>query len=86
MPPPHLRTSDIARTLGSHVNTVRLYETKGFLPDIPRGENGYRQYTAMHLEQAHLVQLTLQSPYLGNKTVLIDPVKYAAGDLGRRWN
>ena len=83
MPRKHLLTSDIAKTLGVHANTVRLYETWGFLPDIPRGENGYRLYTPLHLEQARLVQLTLQWPYLGDKAVLIDLVKNAAnGDLG----
>lgn len=32
----HLRTSDIAKELGVHVNSVRLYEASGFLPEIPR--------------------------------------------------
>jgi DNA-binding transcriptional MerR regulator len=78
-----LRTSDIARELGVHVNTVRLYETWGFLPHIPRGENGYRQYTPLHLEQARLTHLTLRWPYVGDKEQLIALVKYAArGDLG----
>lgn len=78
-----LRTSHIARELGVHVNTIRLYETWGFLPAIPRGENGYRQYTVLHLEQARLVHLTLRWPYVGDKTQLIALVQYAArGDLG----
>jgi DNA-binding transcriptional MerR regulator len=78
-----LRTSDIARTLGVHVNTVRLYEAAGFLPAIPRAHNGYRQYSAMHLEQARLVHLALQWPYLGDKALLLDLVKSAAGgDFG----
>jgi DNA-binding transcriptional MerR regulator len=76
----HLRTSDIAKDLGVHVNTVRLYETRGFLPAIPRGKNGYRQYTAMHLEQARLADLTLRWPYLGDRTLLVDLVKSAACD------
>jgi DNA-binding transcriptional MerR regulator len=79
----HLRTNDIAKELGVHVNTIRLYETWGFLPEIPRGKNGYRQYSAMHLEQARLAHLTLRWPYLGDKALLIDLVKSAAsGDLG----
>jgi len=49
MPPRHLRTTDLAREIGVHVNTIRLYEEYGFLPPIPRGENGYRQYTALQL-------------------------------------
>lgn len=78
-----LRTSEIAKELGVHPNTIRLYETWGFLPEIPRGKNGYRQYTIRHLEQARLVHLTLHWPYLGDKAALIQLVKSAAGnDLG----
>jgi DNA-binding transcriptional MerR regulator len=78
-----LNTSKIARELGVHPNTVRLYETWGYLPEVPRGENGYRQYSARHLEQARLAHLTLRWPYLGDKALLIQLVKSAAGgDLG----
>jgi DNA-binding transcriptional MerR regulator len=78
-----LRTGEIATELGVHVNTVRWYEDMGFLPPIPRAENGYRQYSAMHLEQARLVWMTLRWPYVGDKSMLVDLVKYAAtGDLG----
>jgi len=83
MPPKPLKTSDIARELGVHVNTIRLYEEDGFLPPIPRAKNGYRLYTTLHLEQARLTHLTLSWPYLGDKALLIDLVKSAAaGDLG----
>ncbi len=80
----HLRTTDIAKDLGVHVNTVRLYETRGFLPAIPRGKNAYRQCSAMHLEQARLAHLTLRWPYLGDRALLVDLVKSAArDDFGR---
>lgn len=79
----HLRTNDIAKDLGVHVNTVRLYESRGFLPAVLRGQNGYRQYGAMHLEQARLAHLALRWPYLGDRTLLIDLVKSAArADFG----
>lgn len=78
-----LRTSDLARELGVHVNTIRLYEAYGFLSPISRGTNGYRQYSTIHLEQARLVSLALRWPYVGNKQRLIDLVKSAAnGELG----
>ena len=80
MASPHLRTTDIARDLGVHANTVRLYESQGYLPAIPRGQNGYRQYSPMHLEQARLAHLTLRWPYLGDRTLLIELVKNAARD------
>lgn len=79
----YLKTSDLAKALGVHVNTIRLYEQSGLLPDIPRGENGYRQYTTQHLEQARLAHLTIRWPYLSDKPILVDLVKSAAsGDLG----
>lgn len=77
----YLRTSDIARELSVHVNTIRLYETWGFLPAIPRGKNGYRQYTPLHLEQARLVHLTVRWPYLaGDRALLFELVTSAAND------
>jgi DNA-binding transcriptional MerR regulator len=74
----YLRTSDIAHELGVHVNTIRNYETWGYLPEVSRGENGYRRYTAVHLHQARLISLTLKWPYLGSRVPLVDLVKSAA--------
>lgn len=78
-----LKTSDIARIVGVHVNTVRLYEEKGFLSAIPRTESGYRLFTQRHLQQMRLAHLALQGPYIGRYQVLIDLVRCAADeDLG----
>lgn len=79
----YFRTNDLAKAVGVHVNTIRLYETLGFLTNVSRAVNGYRQYTVMHLEQAKLVRLALHWPYLGDKPQLELMVKSAAaGDLG----
>jgi DNA-binding transcriptional MerR regulator len=66
------------------VNTIRLYESRGYLPEIQRGKNGYRQYTSLHLEHARLVILALQWPYLAaDKDLLVNLVKStASSDLG----
>ncbi|MCC7446537.1 MAG: MerR family transcriptional regulator [Anaerolineae bacterium] len=78
-----MRTKDIARELGIHVNTVRLYEASKFISPVPRGSNGYREYSPLHLEQARLTHLATRWPYIGDKTVLIELVTNAAcGDLG----
>lgn len=78
-----LRTRDLARTLGVHVNTIRLYEASGYLPAIPRDPNGYRHYSALHLEQARLVQCALRWPTIGERGLLLNLVsRAAAGDLG----
>jgi DNA-binding transcriptional MerR regulator len=73
-----LRTSDIAKELGIHTNTLRNYERWGYLPAIPRGKNGYRHYSTLHQEQARLVCLALQWPYLGDRALLVALVKSAA--------
>jgi len=81
MPPRHIRTTDIARELGVHVNTIRLYEEWGFLPPIPRGSNGYRLYTPIHLEQARLAHMAARWPYIvTDKDLLGNLVRSAAND------
>lgn len=78
-----LKTSDIARILDVHPNTVRYYETLGYLPPIRRADNGYRQYHLFHVEQAKLIRLTLKWPYAGDHDRLIELVKTAAkADFG----
>ena len=63
----HLRTSDVARAVGAHPNTVRLYEEWGFLPPIPRSRSGYRLYTEDHLDQMRLARTALRGPWPGRK-------------------
>ena len=78
-----MKTSDIAKEIGVHVNTVRLYEANGFLSPVPRSPSGYRLFTRVHLEQMRLASLALQWPYSGDKQLVVDLVKCAAdGDLG----
>ncbi len=55
----HLKTSDIAREIGVHPNTVRLYEERGYISSVPRAENGYRRFTSRHLEEMRLAHLAL---------------------------
>lgn len=79
----HLRTSDLAKMLGVHVNTIRLYEEAGFIATVPRGANHYRQYSPIHREQARLTHMALRWPYLSDKPQMAEMVKIAAsGDLG----
>jgi DNA-binding transcriptional MerR regulator len=78
-----LRTSEVAKAVGVHPNTVRLYEEWGFLPPIPRSQSGYRRFTPAHLAQMKLARLALQWPYPGGKDRVVDLVKQAAaGNLG----
>lgn len=75
-----LRTSDLAREVGVHPNTVRLYEEWGYLPAIPRSNSGYRQFTRLHMEQMKLARLAFSDPFPGRhiRRSLADLVRFAA--------
>ena len=44
-------TSDVAKLIGIHPNTVRLYEDLGLITRPERKTNGYRVFTDYHLIQ-----------------------------------
>jgi DNA-binding transcriptional MerR regulator len=54
-------TSEIARIIGIHPNTVMLYEKWGYIAPVERKDNGYRVYTETHLEQMKLIRKALRS-------------------------
>lgn len=80
----YLRTSDLARELGIHPNTVRQYEAWGFLPPVPRSPKGYRRFTETHLDQMRLAYTALKWPYPGGSRELVAGMvrRAAGGDLG----
>ncbi len=85
MPVRHLSTAKVAKAVGCHPNTVRLYEQWGFLPPIPRSRSGYRLYTQAHLDQMRLARIALNSPWPGRniRRSAAGLVRQAAnGDLG----
>jgi MerR family copper efflux transcriptional regulator len=41
-----LSIGQLAREAGVHIETIRYYERRGLLPEPPRSEAGYRQYSA----------------------------------------
>lgn len=85
MKPHYLRTSDIAKSVGVHANTVRLYEQWGFLPPIPRSPSGYRLFTEAHLDQMRLARTALHDVWPGRniRQSALELVRRAAsGDLG----
>ncbi len=77
----YLRTSDIAKAVAVHPNTVRLYEEWGFLPSVPRSPSGYRLFTEDHLEQMRLARMALADPWPGRniRRSVIAVVRHAAG-------
>ena len=62
---PYLRTSDLARAVGVHPNTVRRYTDRGILPPVVRGPAGYRRFTRRHLDSLRLAHLVYGSRFPG---------------------
>ncbi|HEX2981006.1 MAG TPA: MerR family transcriptional regulator [Anaerolineaceae bacterium] len=85
MPYHRLSTAKIARAVGCHPNTVRLYETLGFLPPVERNAKGYRLYTFAHLNQMRLAVTALITRWPGRPirhSALALVRQTASGDLG----
>jgi len=77
------KTVDVARMIGIHVNTVRLYEKCSLIPKPERLSNGYRVFTDLHVEQFKLARAALQIEVLQNglRKQAVDIIKVsAAGD------
>jgi len=81
----YLRTSDLARSVGVHPNTVRRYVDWGLLPPVERGPNGYRRFTQRHLDCLRLTRTIYSGDYPG-KTIRLSGSKIihraAADDWG----
>jgi DNA-binding transcriptional MerR regulator len=60
-----LRTSDLARLVGVHPNTVRKYVDWGLIPPVERTPSGYRIFTQQHLDCMRLARLIYSAPYPG---------------------
>ncbi len=86
MPYKGLSATKIARDVGCHPNTVRLYEEWGLLPPVQRNAVGYRLYTPVHLAQMRLARKALNSQWPGRaiRRSAMTLVKVSAGgDLAR---
>lgn len=59
-------TSEIARRIGVHPNTVRLYEKLELIPRPERKANGYRVFSDFHLAQFRLARTALRVEVLQN--------------------
>ncbi|HEX3076701.1 MAG TPA: MerR family transcriptional regulator [Lachnospiraceae bacterium] len=61
------RTSQIAKLIGVHPNTIRFYEEMGLLPRIPRTENGYRVFDDRHLTQLRLLRTAFRAEIISSR-------------------
>ena len=51
-----MRIGELAQAVGCHIETVRYYEKVGLIPVSARKPNGYRDYSARHLQYLRLVR------------------------------
>ncbi|MCQ4636569.1 MerR family transcriptional regulator [Anaerovorax odorimutans] len=59
-------TSEVAKIIGIHPNTVRLYEELELISRPRRQPNGYRIFTRQHIEQFQIARLAFQVEVLQN--------------------
>jgi DNA-binding transcriptional MerR regulator len=77
-----LRTSDLARAVGIHPNTVRLYVDWGLIPPVERSPSGYRLFTQTHLDCLRLARMIYSSEYPGRalRASSNEIIQYAVAD------
>lgn len=61
----YLHTSDLARAVGVHPNTVRRYAEWGLIPPVQRSANGYRLFTWQHLDCLRVAHMMYATTYPG---------------------
>ena len=61
----YYRTSDLARAVGIHPNTVRMYVEWGLIPPVERSPTGYRLFTQHHMDCIRLARLIYAADYPG---------------------
>lgn len=76
------KTSQIAKLIGVHPNTIRFYEAMRLLPAIPRTEGGYRIFSDAHLRQLRLLRRAFHAEIIGDRLrqEVYDIVKTAAAN------
>lgn len=73
-------TSEVAKIIGIHPNTVRMYEEWGLIPLAERKSNGYRIFTDYHIEQLRLARVAFQIEVLQNglRKKAVETIKLSA--------
>ena len=73
-------TSQIAKIVGVHPNTVRMYEQWGLIQKPERKKNGYRVFNDVHVKQFELTKKAFQIEVLqaGLRKRIVNAVKLSA--------
>lgn len=74
------RTSEVAKIIGLHPNTIRKYEAWGLIPQPQRLPNGYRIYTDFHVDLIKLSRKAFQIELLHSnlRRTMVEVIKAAA--------
>lgn len=74
------KTAQVAKAVGVHPNTVRLYEELHLIPKAERTAKGYRVFTDFHIRVFKLAQTAFQIEVLQNglRKKIVETVKLAA--------
>ncbi|QHI71660.1 MerR family transcriptional regulator [Aminipila terrae] len=74
------KTAEVAKIIGIHPNTVRLYEKCQLITKPEREDNGYRIFTDLHIEQFQLARAALKVEVLQNglRKKAVDIIKASA--------
>lgn len=74
------KTAQVAKIIGVHPNTVRLYEKLELIPKPQRLSNGYRVFTDFHIAQFKLARTALKVEVLqsGLRKKMINIIKLSA--------
>lgn len=73
-------TTEVAKIIGIHPNTVRMYEEWGLISLAERKTNGYRVFTDFHIEQLRLARIAFQIEVLQNglRKKVVEIIKLSA--------
>lgn len=76
------RTAEVAKIIGIHPNTVRLYEELSLISKPHRQSNGYRVFTEFHIEQFKLARIAFKIEVLQNglRKKVVEIVKLSAAE------
>lgn len=78
-----MRIGELGQATGVDIETIRYYEKAGLLPEPNRSANGYRTYTATHVERLAFIRhcRALDIP-LAEISRLLEFVQHPEADCG----
>ncbi len=69
-------TSQIAKMVGVHPNTVRLYEELHLISNVPRNKKGYRLFSERHIDEVKFARMIVPGPYPVDKSIVLRMIEY----------